>query len=465
MKKIMNNNTKTLLAAIILVPVFFLTSCSIDDSLNNSPNDILDSKLRTQEGAYGLFVAMQTFTGDFYCSDRSRVMSLWSWQMAAPPGIFRAQPESWDNYILDETGPPNDMWKYGYNANKIADDLIDVVPDVTFSNDATENADIRSMMTAIAKTHKALVLGELAAMFGSIPVDIPDNLVPAQFVPQADAYAKVQQLLDEAIAGFKDAPLDQDLNFGGDAASWTAVAHSLKARYYLHVSNFASALAEANQGMSSGSWLAMYDGNNNREYAPWGYFSIDEQNELRPNKAFVDSLKSEPDDTRLTEYFTPNDSGMILGYAKHEQVATHPDESVPDRIAIMNKYSTYGEDFPMISAEEVILIRAEAKAETGDVGGGITDVNLIRAAAGLGGFSTNDKDEAIKQIMKQKWLELFLEGQDYHDQRRRKMMYDPRPSTTDRVGNFRIMYPISERGPNPNTPANADNLAKPLLGY
>jgi hypothetical protein len=321
------------------------------------------------------------------------------------------------------------------------------------------------MLTAIAKTHKALIYGELAALFGSIPVDIPANLAPAPFVSQADAYAKVQQLLDEAISGFRTVNLSRDLNFGGDAGAWTEVAHSLKARYYLHVSNYSSALTEANQGMQSGSWLAFYDDANAREFAPWGYFSIDEENELRGNKAFIDSLKSEAGDTRLTEYFTPNDSGLTLGFAKRGQTATHPDELVSDRIAIINKYSSYGNDFPMMSAEEVTLIRAEAKAETGDVAGGVTDVNLIRSGAGLGGFSSNDKDAVIKQIMKQKWLELFLEGQDYHDQRRRQMMYEPIPGTAGNSGNFRIIYPLAERNANPNTPDNADNLVKPLLGY
>lgn len=467
MKQIMKNFTLNILAALAFVTTLTLSSCSIDDSLNNSPNDILDSKIKTQEGIYGLLVAVQTFTGDFYCSDRSRVLSMWGWQMAAPPGIFRAQPEAWDNYSLNDDGPPDDTWLYGYKANKIADDIIANTNAVTFANDPAENDDYRSMIIAIAKTHKALIYGELAAIFGSIPVDIPADLVPAPFVSQANAYAKVQQLLDEAIAGFKSVDLVQDLNYGGDADAWKALAHSLKARYFLHVSNYASALAEANQGMQSGAWLAMYSGNA-REFSPWGYFSNDEQNEIRGNKAFIDSLKSEAGDTRLREYFQPpdkSDSGKIIGYAKRGQVATDPDELVSDQIAILKKYSTYEEDFPMMSAEEVILIRAEAKAETGDVGGGVTDVNLIRAGASLPGFSSAEKDVVIKEIMKQKWLELFLEGQDYHDQRRRKMMFEPIPSTADRPGNFRFIYPISEKNGNSNTPGNADELVKPLLGY
>src|SRR5688572_30365008 len=125
MKTIIKNIYTNLLAFVVVMMVLPFTGCSIDDSLNISPNDISDAKIRTQEGANGLFVAMQTFTGDFYCCDRSRITSMWSWQMSGPPGIFRAQPESWDNYSLDETGEANDLWMYGYKANKIADDLLD----------------------------------------------------------------------------------------------------------------------------------------------------------------------------------------------------------------------------------------------------------------------------------------------------------------------------------------------------
>lgn len=448
-----------------------LSGCTIDDSLNDSPNDILDESLATQEGVYGLLVGVQTFTGDFYTSDRSRVVSMWTWQMSAPPGLGRAQPESWDNYILDETGPPNDLWLYGYKTVRIADDIMKYTPLVVFSVDPLENTAIRNMNTGIAKTCKALCLGEMAALFGSIPIDIPRDadLTPAQFVDQATAYAAVQSLLDEALTEVTTVayPEDYDLNFSGDADKWKELIHSLKARYYLHARDYANALLHADQGMKAGgSWNAVYN-DAIREYAPWGHWNNDEGTPLRPNKAFVDSLKSEAGDSRLAKYFNPNDSGKIVGYADPDrnQTATDPDEVAGDRVATMLIYSGYGDDFPMMSGAETILIRAEAKAEGGDISGAVTDVNLIRVAAGLTPFVSTDKDATIAQIMKQKWLELYLEGQDYHDFRRRTLLPQPVPNVPGSSGNIRIIYPLSERNSNPYTPSNNDALVKPLSGY
>jgi hypothetical protein len=464
MKTIMNKIKVTTVAlAMLLLSGTMFFGCTIDDSLNNSPNDILDAKLNTQEGVFGLLVGVQTFTGDFYSSDRSRVVSLWTWQMSAPPGLGRAQPESWDNYVLDETGPPNDIWLYGYKAVKIADDVIKYTPQVVFSTDPDENLAIRGTIVGIANVCKAVCLGEMAALFGSIPVDIlrDENLTPSQFASQQDAYTRVQALLDAALASITTVDLQYDLNFGGDASKWAPVIHSLKARYYLHVSNYASALAESNLGMNAGSLDAIYT-DVVREYAPWGHWSIDEGAPLRPNKPYVDALKSETGDTRLAKYFAPNDNGNIVGYADPDrnQDTTIGDEADPSLISTMVIYSQYGDDFPMISGAENILIRSESKVETGDLAGALVDVNIIRKAAGLSDFTSTDKDAIIAQIMKQKSLELFLQGQDYHDMRRRKLLPQPIPGS-----NIRIMYPLSEKTGNPNTPQDNDNLVKPLSAY
>ena len=90
----------------------------------------------------------------------------------------------------------------------------------------------------------------------------------------------------------------------------------------------------------------------------------------------------------------------------------------------------------------------------------MTDVNIIRNAAGLPAFASTDPLVTGIEILKQKYLQLFLEGQSYNDMRRTKTLPDPQPGR-----NFRIHYPTTEINANPNTPADADALAKPLLQY
>ena len=461
--------TRSCLIGALIFFVVCVNGCSIDPNINKSPNDITQDQLATPTGVNGLIVGMQTMTGDFITSDHSRIAAMWSGQVTSSPDATRAQAALWAHYALDATGPPNDMWLYAYKAVHECDDILSIAPNVTLLVDTDKNRKIHNSIAALAYTHKALIYGELAAMFGSIPVDLTDitkpGYAPPAFISQADAYTRVQSLLDKALSLMSNVPLPQDLNFGGDSASWVGVMHSLKARFYLHVSDYANALVQSQMGISSaaGTLFAQYS-NNSLEYSPWGFWVLDEAISIRAAKPFVDELKSEAGDTRLAAYFAPTANKKILGFADstlaHPVHATEPDEQSLGTVSDILKYGHYADNFPMISFEENVLIRAECEARTGAVASAVTDVNIIRTNAGLKAFVSSDANGTIDQVLKQKWLQLFLEGQSYHDMRRTKTLPDPSPNH-----NFRIIYPQSEKNANPNTPPDNDNLARPLLQY
>ena len=79
---------------------------------------------------------------------------------------------------------------------------------------------------------------------------------------QLSVYDSVQKVLSAAIANINSTvagnvgPGSADLVYGGDPALWTAFAHTLKARFYMHTAEvrpgaYAQALAEAQQGIDS----------------------------------------------------------------------------------------------------------------------------------------------------------------------------------------------------------------------
>jgi hypothetical protein len=426
--------------------VLVVTSCDIDDSINQSPNAIKQDKMKSIDGIYGLTIAMQVAAADFYSSDRSRINSMFTWQMVAPPGLGRPQPTYWNSYAITEDGPPDDAWKLtGYRGVKITTDIIAWAPDV-FKTEAY--AGKLNTIMGMAKTYRAIFFGEMAAMYGSIPIEI-NGLEPPVFVSQRDAYTKVQSLLDEALTHFANAgALDRDLNFGGDGAKWTEVVHSLKARYHLHMGEYGQALTEANLGISTkANTLYGIHTNNAGEYSPWGHWTLTETGEpIRCEATFMRLLKSEPNDNRIAEYFTPNDDGEYWGYALDTRTynpAPDPKETDNSLTCHLKKYGGYGDYFPAISYEETILIRAECKARGTDLPGAIGDVNIIRTNAGLTDFSSTDKDATIAEILKQKYLQLFLEGQAYHDMRRTGTL--PESGVP-----YRWIYPISEKNANPH---------------
>ena len=466
MKKI-----KSILVLISILPLLtasgiFFTSCNIDNSINVDPNSIAEAKVKSLDGLRALLVGLQVNVGDTYSRDRSRIGSIWSWQMCAPPGVGRAQPVAWNAYNMTSDGPTDDYWIITYRGVKLANDIIEFAPDVLVDALAPQ----KNVYLGIAKAYKAMLLGEAAATWGSIPITITKLEAP-DFVDQISAYNYVQTLLDEALNHFSQetAAVNRDLNFGGDAAKWTAVIHSLKARYYLQVGDYANALTQANQGIADadGSLMAFFS-DNTGEYASWGMWVQIESETIRGEKYFVDLLKSEPNDARLSEYFTPGPdaSGEYFGYAVHSETlypnpVTESEKSLTTTVR-MKKYSTYAESFPLIRWEENVLIKAEAEARTSNVGGAITDVNIIRQKAGLTSFTNTDPNAVIQEVLKQKFLELYLEGQSWHDQRRTGTMPDP-INTAQGNTNMRFIYGQSEKNANNKVPADDDMLVKWLL--
>jgi starch-binding outer membrane protein, SusD/RagB family len=495
------NNTifrkqKAMLAgAIATVMLLFYSSCGIDKSLNNSPNAAKESDLPTISGLNALTVGMQAGIADFYSADRARYCAIWTWQVVNGLDV-RNQLKVWNDYIQDfNVNEVGISWQNGFQVIKAANDVIRIAPRVDIAPTT------RNTYIGIALCHKALVVGEMAALWGSIPIPEPTNDNPytaTPFVNQEQAYNRAQAFLDSAItlfsAGMAEGNFTADLNYGSNgaaatkAALWIATARSLKARYFLHVKNYASALAQANQGITSnnGNFLGVYNGANANELAQFAQLVQNEQGTpMLADKYFMDRLKNidvgaidaGKTDTRLARYFAPSalDSARRLpGYAYvpvrfASGSATETDERFCARLnPAEGGYGNTGTSFPLITATEVRLIRAECLARTeATTANAVTALNPVREGAGLGVYGGATTSVAvIADILRQKYLALFLEGQSYHDMRRTATL--PSRTPTEGRAPLRFRYPLTEISARPTSgalavPADANSLVNPLL--
>jgi len=408
-----------LLVAISVVT--FLSGCDKDlGGINNSPNAVSEANVKTIIGQQAVLVGLQSAIGDWYSGDRSRFMSIWTRQMCAPTGLGRPQPAAWNNYLLDRSkNSPNDYnWSQGYRAVKLANDVIYNAMDAGLAG-STLNT-----FLGIAKFYKALILGDQAATYGDVPIETRVDF--PVYAKQSAVFAYTQTLLDEAIGHFKAGTetVAMDLPFKGNATNWIAACNSLKARHYLFALNYASAASSAAQGISAatGTVNAIYSLTAG-EYSPWGHWTNTETGEpIRSNKYYVDMLKSEAGDKRLASFLSVRGGATsVIGFDIYGDLNGSADEKTPTKAAGLAKYGPYNAPFPLMSYEENLLIRAEAKARTGDTPGAITDLNTIRTTAGLTAKAAGDFASTaalITEILKQKYLQLFLEGQPYHDMRR-----------------------------------------------
>ncbi|MCX6156158.1 MAG: RagB/SusD family nutrient uptake outer membrane protein [Candidatus Kapabacteria bacterium] len=458
----------TFLLAII---TFFIYSCGIDSGLNKSPNAISADKVKSAIGVQGLTVALQVAAGDFYSGDHSRILSFWCWQMCAPDGLGRPQPLSWNDYAQTVDGPPDDSWKTAYRGITVANKIIEYSPSVQFDlADAANNTKLQNTYLGLAKAYKALFFGELAACYGSIIVNF-DGLNPSHFSTQQVAFDTVQSLLDQSIEHFKvgGGSIAQEMNFQGDAAKWTALSHTLKARYYMLVKNYSKCLTESNNGIkdATGNLMGMYSLTSD-EYSPWGHWSYTEVGQpIRGEANMVRLLKSEPGDKRLALYFTSptGAGGSFWGAAIHEASANPNEDSASadinqDKVVRLgDKFAAYDANFPLATYQENVLMIAECSARASDNPTATTNLDIIRKAAGLAAYSGTTAN-LVTEILKQKYLELFLQGVPYYDMRRTGTLPAKAPA---KAIPLRWVYPISEKNANPYVPADADNLMQLVL--
>lgn len=87
------------------------------------------------------------------------------------------------------------------------------------------------------------------------------------------------------------------------------------------------------------------------------------------------------------------------------------------------KYVAIDEDIPMLHSDLMQLIIAESKAVDGDYGGATAILNELRAAVGLPGYDTPTDSLGMQAILlRERFAELFLEGQRLVDLHRKGMM-------------------------------------------
>jgi len=411
---------------------------SATDATNN-PNE------PTVANANQLLVASQTAQTQQYTSDLARTVCVWMQQCAGTDRQYRQLA----------------MYQYGEDAYNgtfaqiyTGGGLLDIRKIQQLADTAGDN-----VYGGIARVMEALTVGLGTDIWGDIPYSaaVTDSATP-KLDPQQEVYAAIQAKLDTAVtlltSGTGAGPGDADLFYGGDAQKWLRLAHTLKARFFLHVaerqgnSAYQSALAEAQKGLQKGDDLRSYQSENPNEQNSWYQFTVIQRAGYMSPGAFLVNLLQSRNDPRLAQYFDPNASGQYVGAAPGQQGSATISTFDPTRVA---------PDFrqPIVTWAENQLIIAEAAFRLGQAGVAAAALNAERADAGLppaGGVTLNE-------IMAEKYIALFQNTEVWNDFKRTCL-----PALTPAPGNTsipaRLLYAQSERNTNPNIPLPGDQPAR-----
>ena len=380
----------------------------------------------------------------------------------------------------------------------------------------------------IAQVMEAMAVGLAADLWGDVPyseaIQYPVIKTP-KYDTQASVYAAMQAILDSAIVNLATPvpaalrPGKEDVFYAGDVSAWTAAAHTLKARFYLHTKDYAKALTESQQGIADASGT-MY-GTHGSTYLQtfnlfYSFTTYDRPgymgaNSLAPRLLDATAAESRDNDktreeARLWYYYLVGGGGNFTSIAYEPNVLVDFDWGTNPTV---NGFFGATTSFPMISYEENLLIKAEANAKSGQPDDALTALNELRGYfqtganlspgyldtdfakdwgltddndnpitlahqydayditdfddGGIAGMTGKTREEALLyEILEERYVTFVGQLEAYNDVRRTKNLLDVPVKTGNTVIPQRLLYPQSELNTNlANVPTSAVGLTDP----
>ena len=364
--------------------------------------------------------------------------------------------------------------------------------------EAGADRDKNPFVKGIAQTLEGLSIGHTTSLWGDIPYSeiLNDNIAKPKFDAQRDVYTQLQLVLADAIVNLNKpglSPGGADIYFAGNKAKWIAVANTLRARYFLHVGDYAKAAQYAALGIqsSAGDMVLQHAGTADQtDYNLINSF-LDQQRpgDITADGAFATKLlanqrtNAKTDESARLNYFYYPISGPSAQYA-----------TVDYEPNIYDGAFTADHAYPIVTFEENRLILAEAQLRinaSANFTAALTALNSVRAyhasadspygnngtvqydnyvaadfaAGGIAvGGAANANEALLKEILTEKYLSLVGQIEPFNDQRRAKTLAGASNAGRSVVGVTpkrgtllpqRFLYPQIEVTTNPNTPAQS----------
>ncbi len=381
-----------------------------------------------------IFVGIQSATWAIYNSDLSRLSALFTQEILGAQSQYIPLYQ----YAIDENAT-NGFHSAMYGSGG----LVDIRK---LQDRSREAADFH--LVGVAQVLEGMVIGLGADYFGDLVYKGALQGGNPELTNQLEVYDSVQAVLSQGITNLSSTaasnagPGAADLVYGGNAASWIALAHSLKARFYLNTAEvrpaaYAQALAEARLGIQTGAgdYHSVWSGRGG-ETNFFYQFTNEQRNGYAQPDAFLWNLMQARNDPRRPVYY----DGAV-----DPDVGTQVDFGDVDT-------PTYPQQ--IFSADENTLIWAEAAYRTGNQLEALTQLNRYRAANGIAA-GAEVGPALLREILTEKYIELFVHTQAWTDYRRTCF-----PNLTPTVAGLkipgRLFYDALERQTNPNLPSAQD---------
>lgn len=453
---------------LFLISTMFIACDELVDDLNNDPNNPTSASYQNiLTGAEVGNIILQT-------GETARRAGIFSGYYT---GIQR-QHQGFNSYTLT-TSDFDALWDDGF---------VNTLRNARVAQQVASEEGIAGITAGITQVIQAMAFGTEASLFGDIPFDEAANIEieNPEFESQIVVYDKIQALLDEAIINLQSGEgrpaRGSDIYFDGDPEAWTEVAYTLKARFYLHVKDYANAASAASSGIQTPahSLMALHGSAADNSNLSYQFFAIQVRGADLIVSDFMTSLVApdpsvSPDYTNYRGNAKTNESGRYNFYFQINDVGTQP--NTIDGLAAQEASA------PIVTYQENLLILAEAEFRTSGFDTGLEKLNVFREFMATGGYLTNAtssqikydpyvsedfspggientdgiarEDALLREILEERYVTLFGQIEGFNDTRRTYGESVVRVPVMPNNGNElpqRFIYPQSEIDRNTNVP-------------
>jgi len=389
-------------------------------------------------------------------------------------GAYRAfyyEYYQWDNVLLGDVRSDNAYAGGGGDQPIVQYDMVDIpvangrmyanwsqlytgigrcnviLDKITSVNDAAlDRGNLREHIIGQASFLRAFHYFQLVKTYGGVPLELNSNTAdPAKTnLPRStetEVYNQIVKDLEVALTNLPDSyGSDETVNKvkatkGAANALMAKIWAQRSDRDYSKVLQYCNAVINSPAGYSlMANYADLFDGSNysnsesileiaflggNWDVSNWGVqlFLAPEdgwQKYCVPSKDLVDAFDSQNDIIRKDASIVFWDN---LDWADENWNPCNDKEvAVPFNYKLKHPDGWNSGDRPyLLRLADIILLKAEAQNESGDLGGALGTLNLIRGRVALPDATASSKDELASKILLERRLELAFEAQRWDD--------------------------------------------------
>jgi hypothetical protein len=456
---------------LLLVPVFLGVFSSCEDELSKVPKDLLVADIA--------LVTVNDYQSQLFSAyKRVNDFNYYGQQMMVGPEILA------DNLkLINRTGRYEGEEVNSIGAGITIWDRYTMINECNFVindiADATGDAVLKNTVKGEALFLRALAYHDLLRAFAYEPgrfvngfnTGVIMRTTPTRSAPDADlrargtveeGYTLIEQDLLEAITLLTANP-PTAFPFRANAAA----ARALLARVYLYAGRYPEAAIQADAALAgTTATLSTAAGYAAIWNTPINSESLFESEIRLANWSTVDGVNNSLNSLSMNTF----PSAQFILAASDDLIATFETGDVrrtlwepgPDGSFTGRKWrgekGVFLENIPIIRYSEVLLIAAEGKARSANEAGARINLTTLRTNRGLASVADDVTGQAlINLILKERRLELCLEGHRYFDLKRLGLnITKPAPRPVVQASDFRIIarLPVGEVQLNPNLVQN-----------